>query len=146
MLLLFYNIYFIYHFIFIARGYAGSRRVMPEPTASPLMTEMSQYTRLKVGSWYSKFWSSSPMLCSYPPIYYAASARHLAYCAVSISRRLLVMRRPLPILGAIVANKYLSGVFRHIKRPLTEPFIIHRAPIGQLFLPTKLFNPLSLPC
>ena len=55
------------------------------------------------------------------------------------------MRRPLPILGAIVANKYLSGVFRHIKRPLTEPFIIHRAPIGQLFLPTKLFNPLSLP-
>lgn len=55
------------------------------------------------------------------------------------------MRRPLPILGTIVANKYLSGVFKHIKRPLTEPFIIHRAPIGQLFLPNRLYNPLSLP-
>lgn len=139
------NIDILYDFILIARGHTGSRRVSPEPTGSLLMSYMSQYKILQVRSWYSKHFSTSPMLCAYPPIFYPASAQYLALSAVSISRRLLVMRRPLPILGTIVANKYLSGVFKHIKRPLTEPFIIHRAPIGQLFLPNRLYNPLSLP-
>lgn len=150
MLLLLYNIDILYNFIFISRGYAGSRRVIPEPTASQLMTDMSQYRTLMVRSWYSKFFSSSPMLCSYPTIYYASSARYLAFCAESITRMQLVMRRPLPILGTIVANRYLSGIFHHIKRtfPLhrrTLPPFIDRSSIGQLFLNNPLFNPLSLP-
>lgn len=85
------------------------------------------------------------MLTSYPPFFYAGSAHYLANCAVSISSRQLVMRRPLPILASIVSKQYLSGVFKHIKRPLIETFIINRAPIGELFLPYRLFNPLSLP-
>lgn len=115
-LMVMYNIDIFYRFIFIARGYAGSRRVIAEPTASLLMSYMSQYKILEVRSWYSKFWSSSPMLCAYPPTFYAASARYLAFCAVSITRKQLVMRRPLPILGTIAANKYLSGIYKQIIR------------------------------
>lgn len=105
------NIDLIYNFFFIARGLAGSRRVRPEPTASLLMSQMSQYKILQVRSWYSKHFSTSPMLCAYPPIFYPGSAQYLAFSVVSISRRLLVMRRPLPIFGTIVANKYREGVY-----------------------------------
>lgn len=99
------------HFLFIARGHAGSRRVSPEPTGSLLMSNMSKYKILQVRSWYSKYFSTSPMLCAYPPIFYPASAQYLAFSVVSISRQLLVMRRPLPILGTIVANKYRDGIY-----------------------------------
>lgn len=109
------NLDFLSNFIFIARGHAGSRRVTPEPTASLLMTEMSQYSKiLQVRSWYSKHFSSSPMLCAYPTIFYPASALYLAFCAESITRWRLVMRRPLPMLGTIVANKYITGIFYKI--------------------------------
>lgn len=121
LLIMMYNMDILSNFLFIARGHAGSRRVIPEPTASLLMTEMSQYRILKVRSWYSKFFSSSP--CSYPTIYYASSALYLAFCAESITRRRLVMRRPLPMLATIAANQYLSGVYKQIIRTL-PPFIL----------------------
>ncbi|KAL4187247.1 hypothetical protein AMTRI_Chr09g18020 [Amborella trichopoda] len=55
-----YKIDILDRFIFIAR-YGGSRRVILEPTASLLMTEMSQYQILGFRSWYSKFFSCSPI-------------------------------------------------------------------------------------
>lgn len=49
--------------------------------------EMTQYKIIEKRLWYSKLFSHSP---GYPP------AQYLAFCVVSISRRQLVMRRPLP--------------------------------------------------
>jgi len=39
-----------------------------------------------------------------------SSAHYLAFRLVSISNRLLVMRRSLPILGTIVSTKYRKGI------------------------------------
>lgn len=89
-------------------------RVRPEPTGSPLLMYMNQSKILELRSWYSKHFSTSPLLYAYPPIFYAASAQYLALHLVSISRRQLVMRRPLPILGTIVATKYRDGIYKQI--------------------------------
>lgn len=120
------NIDILSNFLFIARGHAGSRRVSPEPTGSLLMSNMSQYKILQVRSWYSKHFSTSPMLCAYHPIFYPASAQYLAFCVVSISRRLLVMRRPLPILGTIVANKYRDGIYAKLLTLIDKNIISQR--------------------
>lgn len=120
------NIDILSNFLFIARGHAGCRRVSPEPTGSLLMSNMSQYKILQVRSWYSKHFSTSPMLCAYHPIFYPASAQYLAFCVVSISRRLLVMRRPLPILGTIVANKYRDGIYAKLLTLIDKNIISQR--------------------
>lgn len=108
------NIEILYHFLFIARGHAGCWRVLPEPTASLLMTEMSQLKRCEARTRYSKFFSSSPILCAIPTNYYAASARYLAFCVESITRQRLIIRRPLPLLGAIVAKQYITRIVEKI--------------------------------
>ena len=48
--------------------------------------------------------------CFVPPVFDSVSAHYLAFSVVSISRQQLVMRRPLPILATIVANKYSKGI------------------------------------
>ena len=105
----------IWNIIFIARGHAGCRRVRNEPTTSLLMTEMSQFKSSQLRKQYANTFCKSPLLCAYPPHVYAASAKHLGFSAVSISKRLLIMRRPLPISGTVlgfkVASQYTKGVF-----------------------------------
>lgn len=105
---------FLKHFlkknsILIAQGEPNSIT-----SASLLMQYMCKYQMLQLELWYSKRLCRWPLLCAYPPIFYPASAQYLAYIVVSISRRLLVMRRPLPILGTIVANKYRVGVLEKL--------------------------------
>ena len=114
--LAFFQIDLLYSLIWIARGNAGSRQLTPfsSPTASLLMTEMSLYKIKAVRSFYSQYFSTSPMLCSYPPQFDYASAQYLAFCAESISSRLLVMRRPLPLLSRILSNNYLSGTYEKL--------------------------------
>lgn len=54
---------FLLTFLFIARGYAGSRQLTTFlPIASLLMTEMSLYSLSQVRSFYVKFFGSTPML------------------------------------------------------------------------------------
>lgn len=112
---LLYNIDIIWNFIFIARGNSGCRLVPHEPTSSLLMTQMSQYKILHLKDRSSKEFLKSTMLCAYPSFLYPASARYLASAVVSISRHLLIMRRPLPIpLATILANKYRSHIYNHL--------------------------------
>lgn len=76
---------------------------------------MSLYQILQARDWYSKHFRKSTMLCAYPPHLYTASAQYLAFSVESISRKLLIMRRPLPIdLGTILANKYRKGLYNHL--------------------------------
>lgn len=121
------NIDIISNLLFIARGHAGSRRITPFPTSSQLMTEMCQFRSniLHERSRNSNF-STSPILCSYPPIFYAASAQYLASRVVSISRQKLVMRRPLPILSTIICNRYICGIYDKILQSQISTLIRRR--------------------
>lgn len=97
--------------------------VVNDVFSSPLLTFMSQYN---VSSRHSHLFSTSPILTSYPPCVYGASAHYLAMCAQSISKRLLVMRRPLPLLATISSNKYSSGLFSKLIRSGPERMIPDR--------------------
>lgn len=63
---------------------------------------MSLCKSLQLRERYANNFSKSPLLCAIPPHLYPASAKDLAFSAVSISKRLLVMRRPLPISGTVL--------------------------------------------
>lgn len=75
----------------------------------------SQYTINWVRTRYSNiFFSSPPILWAYSPFFYPAPGWYLAFCAVSISSRQLVLRRPLPMLARIAASKYRVGLYEKL--------------------------------
>lgn len=81
------------------------------PTGSPVMREMTLLQMQKIQERaLEEFFSKSPILTHIPPLSYFASARYLASTAVSISRDLFVVRRPLPCLERIAQTIYSRKV------------------------------------
>lgn len=96
----------------IERGFDG----LDFPIASELLSSMnlSQMREMKTNSF-----CLIPILTTYPTILYAGSAHHLAFCAHSVSNRLIIMSKPLPLLARRLAcTNYSSGVFSILERTM----------------------------
>lgn len=90
---------------------AHIRDLLLLPTGSPVITF---FQMKEIQGKFKSFCSKSPILAAIPPSFYPASARYLASTAVSISKRLFVVRRPLPILERVVAGSYLHGILEKL--------------------------------
>ena len=79
------------------------------------MKYMSQYKILQVRYWYSKHnFQRSPILLEFPTFLRYVSVYYLAFSAVSINKRNIIIRKTLPILNRILATKYVDGLYEKL--------------------------------
>lgn len=129
------NAIFLKSFLFIMSGQSGSRRVSLPPALSFTMQMVSELTSTRVQLFKKTLFSSMPLLVAYPPIFYPASVSHLSFSAVSISKKLFVLRRPLPLLGRIAAYNQVAGIYTKLlvgnpMKRITENQVIYKYGVG----------------
>lgn len=125
------NAIFLKSFLFIMSGQSGSSRVSLPPALSFSMQMVSELTSTRVQLFKKTLFCSMPLLVAYPPIFYPASVSHLSFSAVSISKKLLVLRRPLPLLGRIAAYNQVAGIYTKLlvsnpMKRITENQVIYK--------------------